>query len=149
MKSKIIHLNYIWPTVMTNTTSFAGMCGMQNLHRGQVTNDKSKITCPRCSTAAATNSLTALDATRAAPAKAKAPVRARGGRGMGKAWPWPPGAKLHLLTQINPVRPGSAKHTRWAMMFTHDDKSWEEFKAAGGNLETLQNAILQKVVEVK
>lgn len=54
-----------------------------------------------------------------------------------------PDAKLARLRDGNPKQEGSAPYKRWALLFEHCDKgsTVAEFLAAGGNPETLANAV--------
>ena len=69
----------------------------------------------------------------------------------GDAGPWPPGAKIKLLVPSNPHggNNASAKSKRWALVWKHGGKSWETFREAGGNSETLRNVVKQKLAEVR
>lgn len=60
----------------------------------------------------------------------------------------PPGT-IKLLIKDNPRRAGSAAATRFDLLMKHNGKTTAAFMAAGGNSETLINAIAAKRVEVK
>jgi hypothetical protein len=59
-----------------------------------------------------------------------------------------PTGTIKVLNGANPKKPGSGAAKRWDLLFSHDGKTVAEFAAAGGNLETLANAMTKGNVEV-
>lgn len=62
-----------------------------------------------------------------------------------------PSGKLSLLNGTNPKKPGSAAAARWQLLFDHAGKgsTVEQFLTAGGNAETLANAMAKGNVKVE
>jgi hypothetical protein len=124
------------------TRIFVAECGVGKLTAEQITTDRDAVTCPRCREAktvrpepeAPIKARTAPDATRRQP--------------LGK-WPYAAGEKIYILNPRNPQRPGSQKHKRWALVWKYGGESWEEYRDAGGNPDTLRNVIKEKLAEVK
>jgi hypothetical protein len=56
---------------------------------------------------------------------------------------------IKLLTPANPQSAGSSKHKRWSVVWQYGGKPWEQYRDAGGNPDTLRNAVKQKYVEVQ
>lgn len=48
---------------------------------------------------------------------------------------------IEMLAKENPRKPGSGAHARFDVLMRHGGKTVGEYKAAGGNTETLENAI--------
>lgn len=57
----------------------------------------------------------------------------------------PPDSVMSRARDGNPKKEGSSAHKRWSLMFTHCERgsTVSEFLAAGGNAETLRNAVLK------
>src|SRR4249920_3842030 len=53
----------------------------------------------------------------------------------------PPNGVIVALVKLNPRKKGTGKYERMALLLQHNGKTVAEFAAAGGNLETLSNAI--------
>lgn len=78
--------------------------------------------------------------------RAAPPPKAAGSRSTEKVdLELPPEATMQRARDGNPKKEGSSAHKRWALMFTHCERSStvSEFLAAGGNAETLRNAVLK------
>lgn len=60
-----------------------------------------------------------------------------------------PTGTIRVANGTNPKKPGSGAAKRWDLLFSHDGKTVDEFVAAGGNPETLANAMAKGNVEVK
>jgi hypothetical protein len=144
---KVVHLYWAFRqenrfSLLKHASSCYAVCGTGNLPPDEVTIDRKQVTCPKCKLSPTERPkpepeekvVTPPDATRRMP--------------KGK-WPWPPGGKIHLLSPRNPQTQGSSKHKRWAVVWAHDGKTWEAFRDAGGNPETLKNVIKEKLAEIQ
>jgi len=60
-----------------------------------------------------------------------------------------PSGTIRVANGTNPKKAGSGAAKRWDLLFSHDGKTVAEFLAAGGNPETLANAMTKGNVEVK
>jgi hypothetical protein len=157
MADNAIHLHHSygtqrrrWEPEFEQITIGIALCGAQKLPRGRFVLDLEAITCPHCAQRA-----------KAGPPKPppqppiSPPATARGGRAAtphkGRATPAPAPAngRIVAMVQRNPRKQGTAKHARMALLLQHNGKTVAEFAAAGGNLETLKNAIKESIVEVR
>jgi hypothetical protein len=62
-------------------------------------------------------------------------------RGRGKRPDFPEAAIIRWVGGANPKKAGSAPHERWELLIAHSGRSVGQFVAAGGNTQTLANAI--------
>jgi hypothetical protein len=154
--AKTVHAHWLiltrGPAGMAGVSSAGSMCSLKGLSpiKGEVTADPKKVTCKVCLERMAR----AKEAAKAPPPAAAAPVKKKlvvtaNGHDHDKAWTWPAGARIHLLTKQNPCKPGTAKAKRWAMVFAYNGKTWEEYRDAEGNPETLRNAVRTKIAEMR
>ena len=60
-----------------------------------------------------------------------------------------PTGTIHVVNGTNPKKAGSGAAKRWDLLFSHDGKTVDQFITAGGNPETLANAMAKGNVEVK
>jgi hypothetical protein len=88
-----------------------------------------KVAAKKVAKAAASKKVTAPKAKAAKPAAAP---RVRGDLPPEKTIAW---------KGENPAREGSDRHARWRLLEKSDGKTVEKFLAAGGNSQTLRNAI--------
>jgi hypothetical protein len=148
--SKIIHLYSHW---RQGTGGFAGiinasgLCGAKNLLREQMTVKLAEATCPRCLAKAKEAKAPKVEERKKAKETTEEPIvekEKKRGRSSGGEWPYAAGAVIKLLTSRNPTKPGTAKHKRWSILFAHNGKTWEEYRDAGGNPDTLKNALKSK-----
>jgi hypothetical protein len=58
-------------------------------------------------------------------------------------------SRIKMLTKDNWRKAGSGAHSRAALLISYDGKTVEDYAAAGGNLETLTNAISAKRAELE
>jgi hypothetical protein len=156
MKKPTVHAHWQiltkGPSGMAGVSSAGSLCGKTKLipKNGEVVADPNKVTCEVCLERMARYK----EASKAPPPAAAAPIKKKlvvvaNGHDHDKAWVWPAGARIHLLTKQNPCKPGTAKAKRWALVFAHNGKTWETYRDAEGNPETLRNAIRTKVVEMR
>jgi len=151
-----IHLHWLWrkgPEAARGVTLGAAACGVRGLKPGQFTSFKDDATCKDCLRVAETQP---ENVTRIAPPPKPdlRPVH-RGGTAefTQRAAPtksnFPSNAVITTLVKHNPRKVGSGKHQRMAVLLAHNGKTVKEFLAAGGNSETLKNAVKEKIVEVR
>jgi hypothetical protein len=145
-----VHLHWLWhagPKGMQGIVRGMAACGAAMLAPGQFTHDQKKATCKACHAAAA--AYVAQPAPPVSPKPAPARVAKANGQKATSASPKPnAGATIKVLVPRNPRRPGTGKHERMALLLKHSGKTVQEFEAAGGNLLTLKNAIIEKLVEL-
>jgi len=151
---KPVHLHWLWhagPKAMQGIVLGMGACGTGKLVPSQFTHSQEQATCKACHAAAA--AYMAQQAAQPAPPVSPKPAPARVAKANGQkatsASPKPnAGATIKVLVPRNPRRPGTGKHERMALLLKHSGKTVQEFEAAGGNLLTLKNAIIEKLVEL-
>jgi hypothetical protein len=149
-----VHLHWLWHAGAKGLQGVAlGMaaCGTGKLVPSQFTHDQAVATCKACHAAAA--AYVARQAAQPAPPVSAKPAPGRVPKANGqKATSGSPqpnaGATINVLVPRNPRRPGTGKHERMALLLKHSGKTVQEFEAAGGNLLTLKNAIIEKLVEL-
>lgn len=145
---KTRHAHWLWhqgPAALAGVKKAIALCGAKDLPASQVTCDTGEVTCAACQQLVAL----AKAPPKAAPADSEsADARRRGPKPGAGDWPWSAGARITLLTKVNPCKRGTAKHDRWSIVFEHDGKTWEEYREAGGNPETLRNAVKTSVATV-
>lgn len=147
-RSDLIHLHWGWndPAQVKrdplHTISIGiACCGAQNIPRGFFVNDPEAITCKACMEKAKNAPKRIVEPPpppkpEAVAAKAKA--SASNAKGV-----------IMALVPRNPRKPGTGKFERMALLLKHNGKTVDDFAKAGGNLETLRNAIKEQIVEVK
>jgi len=120
------------------------ICGVKNLPRGMFVLDDKKATCERClelakRTPAEMQPLFSKTTPKplSVPSQKKVPLQT------------PPDGYIVTLVKHNPRKVGTGKFERMALLLKFDGKSVAEFAAAGGNLETLKNAVTEGLVEVR
>lgn len=70
-----------------------------------------------------------------------APAPAKGERAGKKGASIPDDGTIRMLTKDNPRKPGSGAHARFEVLRKFDGKKVAAYRAAGGNMETLDNAV--------
>ena len=150
-----VHLHWLWrkgPEASRGVTLGAAACGVRGLKPGQFTSFKDDATCKDCLRVA---EIQPENVTRIAPPPKPdlRPVH-RGGTAefTKRAEPmrssFPSNSFIKMLVNHNPRKVGSGKHKRMSVLMAHNGKTVGEFLAAGGNAETLKNAVKEKLVEV-
>jgi hypothetical protein len=157
-EKKIVHLHWLWHRgergVLSGLKLGFAACGAGKVSMEQFTHEVKKANCPACHTYAKSYkaALTAMPA--AAPSGARGKLNGQGlghpsaaaPKGSRKAAPAQ--GTIKALTPRNPRKPGTGKHARMALLLKHNGKTVKEFGEAGGNMQTLKNAIKEKIVEV-
>jgi hypothetical protein len=137
-------------------------CGGKSLPTASLTSAKAAATCKACLAAAARWEAAAPPAPPPAPPPAALPAPLGKANGRGRYPPSGPtpttrqraglpagNGTITLRVPRNPRKPGSGQHARFALLLAHNGKTVTEFLAAGGNPQTLKNAISQNLAEVK
>jgi hypothetical protein len=150
----VIHLHYGWDdakqtkSIPLKVISIGiAVCGAKGLPRGTFVNEPKQVTCPACVARYKQGPATPSPAPEPAPepkpepppkpVKSAPPVKGA-----------PTTGTITALVKHNPRKPGSGKFDRMSLLLKHNGQSVEAFAAAGGNLETLRNAIREGIVSV-
>jgi hypothetical protein len=162
----VVHLHCLWHLGAARSTagvvSGIVLCGQKGLPKGHFTADVKAVTCPACLQRAtapppapgavgagaapgapAAGGLGHPTGHLAAPAPALRNTNARG-----KA-SYPAGAVIVMAIKHNIRKAGTAKHARFAVLLAHHGKTYGEYLKAGGNAETLRNAVNEALCEVQ
>lgn len=162
MADDAIHLHHSfgqargkWEPVFEHISIGIALCGAQRVPRGQFILDPEAVTCQRCLQRAKDGPPKAPPPPPLGPPPAAAASVGRGGRaattpkGRNTPIPAPANGRIVALVQRNPRKQGTGKHARMAVLLQHNGKTVDEYAKAGGNLETLKNAMKEGIVEVR
>jgi hypothetical protein len=141
--SEIIHLHWLWhmgPKTAEGVTKGASLCGKLKLPRDKFVSFKEDATCERCLQLAI----------RVKSEEPSPPPKQTPQQMIKKVKNVPDGAgTIKMLVKTNIKKPGSGQATRFGVLLRHDGKTVKEFLAAGGNPETLKNAIKDGNAEIE
>lgn len=141
-----IHLHWLWhmgPKAIVGVTKAISLCGEKDLPPEQIAVELEQATCERCK-----QITTEIKEATPPPPPAPNPIE----RMKGKRYVYniPDGSlTIRLLVEHNPKKIGSAAAERFRVVMNHDGKTVQEFLSAGGNPETLKNAMRDNYVEVE
>jgi hypothetical protein len=145
MSDKIIHLHWLWhmgPKAVHQVTKGMSLCGEKDLPPGDFVVALEDATCERCKEIATTIK------TEPPPPLAAEPPR-RFQKGVKIAWTPDGSAIIKMIVKHNVKKIGSAAAERFRILLDHDGKTVQEFLSAGGNVETLRNAIKDENAEIE
>jgi hypothetical protein len=137
----VVHLHglyHIGPSSVAGVVSAIAVCGARRLPKGQFTADVEETTCSICLQRAKGRAAAAPPMPVQAP-----PSKAKG------LMAYPPQAIITMAVKRNIRKPGSGKHARFQVLLDHHGKTYAEYIQAGGNPETLRNAVTEAVCEVR
>lgn len=150
-----LHHGYrLGPRIIAGVTLGISLCGARKLKPQEFTIDKAAVTCKACLTLAKHEAEQAAATPQAGPPVGPSPVAARVGKAKagnvtsGHAKPVLQGT-ITLLVAHNPRKRGSAKWERFEVVRKHSGQSVAAYLQAGGNAETLANAVKDHLVKLE
>jgi hypothetical protein len=138
-----IHLHWLWhmgPKAVLGLTKGISLCSQKDLPPSQIAVDLEVATCERCKQIA----------TQIKEETPPPPMAIIGAQKPKAVVNIPDGeAIIRMKVKHNVRKPGSGAAERFRVLLDHDGKKVQEFISAGGNPETLKNAIKDGNAEVE
>lgn len=142
MTDRMIHLHWLWhmgPKAIVGVTKAISLCGEKDLTPDDIAVDLEQATCERCQQIATEVKQETPTAPIVATEKKVRPVHNI-----------PDGAlTIRMLVEHNIKKVRSGAFDRFKMLMEYDGRKVQEFLAAGGNPETLKNAMRDGYAEVE